>query len=103
MNNSEDRHEPKVPVLQRPLSAEDVDVPLLTAKAQGLRPPFTEEQLAAVQAQLISMTRDLTDRLLDGAMRDVEATLFEKVSNRLREEMPALIEQALRENLEPRD
>ncbi len=103
MNKGGNKNEPQVPVLQRPLSAGDAGVPLLNDRAQEPRPSFTEEQLAAVQAQLISMTRDLTDRLLDGAIRDMEAALFDKVSNRLREELPALIEQALRENLEPRD
>jgi uncharacterized protein (DUF2267 family) len=60
----------------------------------------TEEQLASVQAELTSLTRDLADRLLDGALRDMEAALFEKVADRLREELPELIDRVLREHLQ---
>jgi hypothetical protein len=33
----------------------------------------------------------------------MEAALFEKVSNRLRDELPLLIERVLRDHLEPED
>lgn len=92
-----------IPVLRQPVSCDDGDVPVLkeSARASGVAVPADE--LALVQAELTALTRELTDRLLDGAMRDVEAALFEKVSNRLRDEMPELIERVLRDHLKSID
>ena len=40
----------------------------------------------------------LTDRLLRDAAADIHATLVEKVWEKLREEIPGIVEEALREN-----
>lgn len=104
MSQTEDPSDQQLPpILVDPVMADEADVPLLQDPADSPRPAFTEEQLASVQAEITSLTRDLTDRLLDGAMRDMEAALFEKVSNRLRDELPLLIERVLRDHLEPED
>ena len=99
--NPPDESRPAAPVLDSPV-ADPGDVPLLL-EAETPPPRITEEELATVQAELSGLTRDLADRLLDHAMRDMEATLVEQVSNRLREELPGLIERVLREHLEPGD
>lgn len=103
LSGTDDTIHPSVPILDEAISADAVDIPVLLDTEEPQPPALTEAQLALVQAELTSLTRELTDRLLDGAMRDMEATLFDKVSNRLREELPELIDRVLREHLEPRD
>jgi len=93
----------EAPVLDNPVTDDPGDVPVLLEMETPPQPHFTEEQLVSLQSELATLTRDLADRLLDHAMRDMEAALVEQVSNRLREELPALIERVLRENLEPGD
>jgi len=90
-------------VLENPLPRDPGDLPTLMDAESPPVPRITAEEIDAVQAELTAMTRDLADRLLDHAMRDMEAALVEQVSNRLREELPALIEKVLREHLEPGD
>ena len=61
--------------------------------------PTESARVASVQADLTALTRELAERLLDGALRDMEAALFEQVADRLREELPDLIDRVLRERL----
>lgn len=65
------------------------------------QPPdaHSEAQIAAVQAELTTLAHDLTERLLNTALREMEAALFRQVSDRLREELPVLVEKVLREHL----
>ncbi len=100
MSRSRKKKKPAAPVLSEPIEDDDKVVPILTDLESRPAPAVTEEQLAAVQAELTSLTRDLADRLLDGALRDMEAALFEKVADRLREELPELIDRVLREHLQ---
>ena len=94
---------PEPPVLEHPVNDDSSQVPVLMDAESPPEPRITEEDLASVQAELTTLTHDLTDRLLDHAMRDMEAALVEQVSNRLREELPELIERVLREHLESGD
>jgi hypothetical protein len=64
--------------------------------ASGL---LTEEDVAALQALLVSRTLNLTDELLHTAARDIEAVMFERVIDRLRAALPDLVAAALREQL----
>lgn len=103
MSSAQDKGGPTPPILENPVEYETGEVPVLTEAESPPQPRITEKHLASVQAELATLTRDLTDRLLDHAMRDMEAALVEQVSNRLREELPELIERVLREHLEPGD
>lgn len=103
MSGPDDNNAHSAPILTDPIDKDDAQVPLLTDLESPPAPAVTEEQLAAVQAELTSLTRDLADRLLDGALRDMEAALFEQVANRLREELPELIDRVLREHLQIED
>lgn len=103
MTRDKENSDIRVPVLDRPVTADESDLPVLTDTATDSGPGLTDKQLALIQAELTSLTRELTDSLLSGAMRDMEATLFEKVSNRLRDELPTLIERVLKDNLKPDD
>ncbi len=64
---------------------------------------LSEEELAALQALLVSRTLNLTDELLHSAARDIEAVMFERVIDRLRAALPELVAAALREQLSPGD
>ena len=100
MSRTKKKKKPAAPVLSEPIEHDDKVIPILTDLEAPPAPAVTEEQLASVQAELTSLTRDLADRLLDGALRDMEAALFEKVADRLREELPELIDRVLREHLQ---
>ncbi|HKX59349.1 MAG TPA: hypothetical protein VJN00_08280 [Steroidobacteraceae bacterium] len=60
---------------------------------------LTEEDLAALQAELVSRTLKLTDELLHSAAREIEAVLLERVIDRLRAALPEIVAAALREQL----
>jgi hypothetical protein len=60
---------------------------------------LTPEDIAALQATLVSRTMNLTDELLHAAARDIEAVMFERVIDRLRAALPELVAAALREHL----
>jgi len=64
---------------------------------------ISEEELAALQALIVSRTLNLTDELLHAAARDIEAVMFERVIDRLRAALPELVAAALREQLAPGD
>jgi len=60
-----------------------------------------EEDLQALQADLVARALNLTDELLHGAGREREGVLFERVLDRLRAALPELIDTALREHFTP--
>jgi len=64
--------------------------------ASGL---LSEDDIAALQATLVSRTMNLTDELLHAAAREIEAVMFERVVDRLRAALPELVAAALREHL----
>lgn len=64
---------------------------------------LSAEDIAALQAALVSRMTDLTDELLRAASRDIEAVLFERVLDRLHAALPELVAAALREQLAPGD
>jgi hypothetical protein len=64
--------------------------------ASGL---LSVDDIAALQAALVSRTMNLADELLHGAAREIEAVLFERIIDRLRAALPELVAAALREHL----
>lgn len=60
---------------------------------------LSEEDIAALQAELVSRTLDLTDELLHSAAREIEALMLERVTDRLRSALPELVAAALRAQL----
>lgn len=63
----------------------------------------SEEELAALQADLVGSALKVTDELLHGAARELEGVLFERVLDRLRAALPDIVARALQEHLNPRD
>jgi len=78
----------------KPEPATEAEAPLAPAL-------LAEEDLAALQAELVSRTLNLTDELLHSAAREVEAIMIERVTDRLRAALPELVAAALREQLAP--
>jgi hypothetical protein len=70
-------------------------------KAVAIPPPrhLSDHELAALKAELVAVAWEVVVDLLHSAVREVEAALFEQVSSRLREELPVLVERALRNHL----
>ncbi|MGI9264896.1 MAG: hypothetical protein ACR2QU_08195 [Gammaproteobacteria bacterium] len=64
---------------------------------------LNEDDLAALQTELTTLTRDLAEQLVGGALRDMQAALYEQLDGRLRDELPALIEKVLQDHLERKD
>jgi Zn-dependent M32 family carboxypeptidase len=72
------------------------DIPILTESPEEERPaPF---DFNAAHAAILTETLKLADSLLRQAARDIEATLFERVFDRLRTALPELVDRALREH-----
>lgn len=76
----------------------DDDIPTLTDVVELDSPGLTAEELAAVQAEITARVLELADELLREASGEVEAILFERVSDRLRALLPELIDTVLREH-----
>ena len=56
--------------------------------------------IAELQTQIAASAFALTEQVLHTAFTEMEATLLEKVSKRLRRELPELIDRILREHLD---
>lgn len=78
-------------------------IPVLRDAVEAAPRRLAEDDIAALQAELVAMTRTLAEQLLNGALRDMEAALFEQLDNRLREELPGLIDKVLQEHLDAED
>lgn len=59
-----------------------------------------ETLLAEMQTKLASRTFKLADDLLRSAFAEMEATLFEQISSKLRRQLPELIDCTLREHFD---
>jgi Zn-dependent M32 family carboxypeptidase len=74
------------------------DIPILTEAVEeiGEAPPqFDPKEL---HAAILTETLQLTDSLLHQAAKDIEATLFERVFDQLRAQLPDLVDRILREH-----
>jgi hypothetical protein len=85
----------KVPVL-----TQSVGGPRLAPAPAAIR-RFTDLELAELQSRLAASSFLLVDKLLKNACQELEATLFDEVAARLRAELPDLMDQILREHLNP--
>ncbi len=75
------------------------DIPILREAHEKAGEPIARPvDFQAVQAAILTQTLKLADSLLHQAARDIEATLFEHVLDRLRAELPELVDRALREH-----
>ena len=78
----------------------DSAVPVLRDIVREPARGLSEDDLIALQTELTTLTRDVAEQLVGGALRDMEAALYEQLDGRLRDELPALIEKVLQEHLD---
>ena len=83
------------------------DIPILTDAVQESAPSSLSLEAKAVHAAILTDTLELADSLLHQAVKDIEATLFERVLDRLRAQLPELVDRILREHaaaqVDPKD
>ncbi len=85
------------------MSASDDDIPVLTSVVRrAARAPGADE-LAELEVRLTTASLDLADRLIHSAFREMEAAMFEQVSNRLRAELPGIVAGILAEHFDRTD
>jgi hypothetical protein len=74
------------------------DIPILTSPVNENVESSLSLDTKAVHAAILSETLKLADSLLHQAAKDIEATLFERVLDRLRAQLPELVDRILREH-----
>lgn len=84
------RTETSIPVLTDMIGG-NADAPDLPARVETL--------IAELQTEIAASTFELTERLIRGAIAELEGTLFEQISKRLRQELPELIDTVIRQHL----
>jgi hypothetical protein len=83
---------------------DDDDVPVLTdivdepALPAGSR--WDPDDLAGLKTALVAEVHDVAEGLVHQACRELEAVLLERVADRLKKELPELVERILREHVE---
>jgi Zn-dependent M32 family carboxypeptidase len=73
------------------------DIPILTEAIGGDKDQTVTLHTKDAASALISETIKLADSLLHQAVKDIEATLFERVLDKLRAELPELVNRVLAE------
>src|ERR1700719_4364468 len=74
------------------------DIPILTDAVNESAPASLSDEAKAVHAAILTETLELADSLLHQAVKDIEATLFERVLDRLRAQLPELVDRILGEH-----
>jgi len=74
------------------------DIPILTDAVEKSGQSYAFFDAKAVHAAIVTETLNLADSLLHQATKDIEATLFERVLDRLRAQLPELVDRVLREH-----
>lgn len=83
-----------------PVLTDIVARPRRSAADEMARPTLSESELAELQVRITTGSFMLVEKLLHGAVKEMEAVLFDEVISRLRNELPELIDQALREHFD---
>jgi Zn-dependent M32 family carboxypeptidase len=74
------------------------EIPILTDAIDEGGRVYGFFDTTAVHAAIVTETLKLADSLLHQAVKDIEATVFERVFDQLRESLPELVDRVLREN-----
>lgn len=86
----------RIPVLTEMVDSSPTRLP-------GDLPEDMETLIAELQTELAASTFALTEHLLQNALTEMEAALFEQVSARLRQELPELVDGVLRKHFGQED
>ena len=84
-----------------PESHDPRDIPILTDTVMESSEALLSVDAKAVHAAILTETLKLADSLLHQAARDIEATIFERVFDRLRTQLPELVDRILLEHATP--
>jgi len=74
------------------------DIPILTDAVEQEGRAYAFVDAKEVHAAVVSETMKLADSLLHQAAKDIEATLFERVFDQLKAQLPELVDRVLREH-----
>jgi hypothetical protein len=74
------------------------EIPILTDAVDEDGRAYGFFDAKAVHAAVVTETLKLADSLLNQAAKDIEATLFERVLDKLRAQLPELVDRVLLEN-----
>ena len=89
-----------VPVLVKKIAADEPAGPPVLRTVAGTGPRhLSDHEFAALKAELVAVAWEVVLDLLHSAVREVEAALFEQVSARLKEELPEIVDKALKNHL----
>lgn len=92
--------DPVIPVLVKKAIDDAPDAPpILRSVAVAAQHQLSDQELAALKAELVGVAWEVVLDALHSAVREVEAALFEQVSSRLRDELPEIVDRALRNHL----
>ncbi len=78
------------------------DIPILTEAIEREKDQTVTLNTKDAASALVSETIELADSLLHQAVKDIEATLFERVLDKLRAELPELVNRVLAEQADKR-
>ena len=79
----------------------DEAIPTLTEIVELEGPSIDPQLLEAMQAEISARVMRLVEELMREASRELETILLKRVSDRLRQRLPELVEDAMREHLGP--
>lgn len=82
-----------------PASHDPRDIPILTDAVDSAGTTSPAIDTKALASAILAETMKLADSLLHQAAKDIEATLFERVFDRLRAELPELVDRVIREHV----
>jgi len=85
-----------------PESPDPRDIPILTEAIEREKEQTVTLNTKDAASALVSETIELADSLLHQAVKDIEATLFERVLDKLRAELPELVDRVLAEQADKR-
>ncbi|GAC1311553.1 MAG: hypothetical protein NVS9B2_24230 [Steroidobacteraceae bacterium] len=74
------------------------DIPILTDAVNRSSEEMLSVDAQAVHAAILTETLELADTLLHQAARDIEAAIFERVFDRLRAQLPEMVDRILHEH-----
>ena len=77
----------------------DEAIPTLTEIVELEGPSIDPELLEAMQAEISARVMRLVEELMREASRELETILLKRVSDQLRQRLPELVEDAMREHL----
>ena len=77
------------------------DIPILTDAVEQVSAHTIPVNAKVLHAAILTEALELADSLLHQAAKDIEAILFERVYDRLRAQLPEIVDRILREHTPP--